>query len=88
MPDDLLPFPAQTPRRRRRSTGPVRIEVGARSAWCYGTGIAAALDAIGAPRMWCPFQKALTCPVDRVDDLLTLVEYRDGRVVEVTAVDR
>jgi hypothetical protein len=84
--DTYLPFPRQT--RRRRSFGPVRIEVGARSCWAYGPGLAGLLDEIGSPRMWCPFKKALTFPVDRCDDLLALLEHRDGRAVELTAVDR
>jgi hypothetical protein len=83
-----LPFHSQ---RRRRSTvvdRAVDIEVGRRSAWIRGTGIARLLDEIASPRMWCPRQKCLTCPVDRVDDLLRLLEDREGRYVELTAVDR
>lgn len=85
MDDAFLPFPQTT--RRRRPTGPVRIEVGARSCWGYGPGLAQLLDEIGSPRMWCPFKKALTFPVDRCDDLLALIEHREGRLVEITAVD-
>ncbi len=89
---DYLPFPTQG-KRRRRSAEPVRIEVGARSCWGYGTGLAALLDEIGSPRMWCPFlssgrNKVVTFPVDRADDLLTLLEHRERRVVEVVAVER
>lgn len=86
MSSGYLPFPRQT--RRRRSTGPVHIEVGSRSCWGYGPGLAPLLDEIGSPRMWCPFRKALTFPIDRCDDLLALLEHRDRRVVEVTAVER
>ncbi|MBY3552699.1 hypothetical protein [Modestobacter lapidis] len=87
MPDSYLPFPKQ---RRRRSGGDrmVSIEVGRRSAWMRGNGLASVLDEIGVPRMWCPRQKCLTCPVDRVDDILALVEHRDRRMVELVAVDR
>jgi hypothetical protein len=74
--------------RRRTRSRVVRIEVGRRSAWLHGAGLAAALDQAGIPRMWCPFHKALTCPVDRVDDLLALLEFRDGRVIDLQAVDR
>ncbi|HLM07498.1 MAG TPA: hypothetical protein VK402_20145 [Blastococcus sp.] len=84
MDDAFLPFPRTT--RRRRSSAPVRIEVGARSCWGYGRGLAPLLDEIGSPRMWCPFKKTLTFPVDRCDDLLALLEHRHGRVVELTAV--
>lgn len=84
---DTYLFPAQ--RRRKSSVGrTVTIEVGRRSAWVRGTGLAPLLDEIGSPRMWCTRQKCLTCPVDRVDDLLALLEHRDGRAVELTAVDR
>ncbi len=81
------PMPFQTP--TARST--VRIEVGSRTCWLYGAGLARLLDELGIPRMldWHPDRKrVLMCPVDRVDDLLTLLEYRDRRVVELRAVDR
>lgn len=90
MPDDLLPFPHPVRRRGRRS-GAVRIEVGARSAWLYGAGLAAVLDEIAVPRMrdWRPGHKGtLMCPVDRVDDVLAIIEHREGRTADVTAVDR
>lgn len=87
MSDTYLPFPRQT-RRRRSASREVAIEVGRRSAWIRGTGIAPLLDEIESPRMWCSRQKCLTCPVDRVDDLLALLEHRDGRMVELSAVDR
>ncbi|MGY1845531.1 hypothetical protein [Modestobacter sp. SYSU DS0875] len=82
-----LPFPKPT-RRRRSTSRTVTVEVGKRSAWLRGAGIAPLLDEIESPRMWCPRHKCLTCPVDRVDDLLALLEHRDGRMVELTAVDR
>lgn len=75
-------------RRSRGSSRVIRVEIGKRSAWLHGPGLSAALDDAGIPRMWCPFQKALTCPVDRVDDLLALLEHRDKRVVDLQAVDR
>ena len=85
MSDDLFSKP-----KRRRSGGSqiVTVEVGRRSAWLHGYGLAAVLDQVGVPRMWCPFHKCLTCPVDRVDDVLALVEHRHRRVVELMAVDR
>lgn len=69
-----------------RST--VRIEVGRRSAWLHGYGLHRLLDELHSPWMWCPVQHCLTCPVDRVGDLLALIEHRDKRVVELLAVDR
>jgi hypothetical protein len=88
---DYLPFPRQT--RRRRSSQPVLIEIGARSGWGYGPGLAALLDEIESPRMWDPIRshgrtKVVTFPIDRADDLITLIEHREGRPVEVVAVDR
>ncbi len=81
-----------TPARRRRSASRlVRVEVGARSAWWYGTGVAAAMEEIGVPRMrdWHPDRKGvLMCAIDRVDDVLAVIEYRDGRAIELSAVDR
>ncbi len=80
------------PRTRRRSASrTVQIEVGARSAWFYGTGVASVMDELQVPRMrdWHPGRKGvLMCPVDRVDDVLALLEHRDGRVIELAAVDR
>lgn len=69
----------------------VRVEVGARSCWLYGAGLSRMLDELEVPRMWDwhPDRKrVLMCPIDRVGDLLALLEYRDKRVVEVVAVDR
>lgn len=85
MSDYLFP---QVRKRRSGASRAVTVEVGRRSAWLRGYGLAALLDEVGVPRMWCPFQKCLTCPVDRVDDVLALVEHRDNRVVELVAVDR
>lgn len=84
--DDTL-FAASA-RPRRRSTSLVTIQVGRRSAWVQGGGVAAVLDEIGCPRMWCPFRRCLTMPIDRVDDLLAILEHRDRRAVQLTAVDR
>lgn len=66
----------------------VHIEVGRRSAWIRGWGLAAVADEIDCPRMWCPWEKCLTVPIDRVDDLLAIVETRGRRYVELVAVDR
>lgn len=66
----------------------IRIEVGRRSAWIRGWGMAAVADEVGVPRMWCPRQKCLTVPVDRVDDILAIVETRGRRYVDLVAVDR
>jgi hypothetical protein len=69
----------------------VRVEVGARTCWLYGTGLTRMLDELEIPRMrdWHPDRKrVLMCPLDRVGDVLALLEHRDRRVVEVVAVDR
>jgi hypothetical protein len=69
----------------------VRIEVGARSCCLYGAGIARLLDELEMPRMrdWHPDRKrVLMCSVDRIGDLLALLEHRDRRVVELSTVDR
>jgi hypothetical protein len=90
VPDTQLPFPHSVRRRGRRS-GAVRIEVGARSAWLYGVGMAGVCDELGIPRMrdWHPGRKGtLMCPVNRVDDVLAVLEHREGRTVDLSAVDR
>lgn len=67
----------------------VEIEVGRRSAWIRkGRGVSRLLDELGTPHMFCPREKCLTLPIDRLSDLLALLEFRDRRVVIVTAVDR
>ena len=72
-----------------RASRTVRIEVGPRrTSYLHGTGLAAACDDLGIPRMKDPARKVLCCPTNRLDDLLALLEHRDGRVVELTAVDR
>ena len=86
--DAYLPFPSRRSAYRSAGTRSVTVEVGRRSAWLRGTGLAPVLDEIGVARMWCPFQKCLTCPVDRVDDVSAIVEHRQRRFVEVVAVSR
>lgn len=69
----------------------MQIEVGKRSAWLHGTGIAAVMDEVGIPRMrdWYPDRKGtLMCAIDRVDDLIAILEHRGRRVIELSAVDR
>jgi hypothetical protein len=66
----------------------VTVEVGHRSAWIRGYGLHRLLTELGMPHMWCPIQHCLTVPVDRVGDLLALLEHRDHRTVELAAVDR
>ncbi|MGY1830141.1 hypothetical protein ACI8AA_06875 [Geodermatophilus sp. SYSU D01180] len=74
-----------------KDRGAVRVEIGRRnSAWLYGKGLARMLDELGIPhaRDWHPDRRrVLMCPVDRVGDLLALLEHRDKRVVEVMAVE-
>ncbi len=87
MSADFLPFPP-TKCKRRATSQVITIEVGRRSAWLRGTGLAKVLEEVGCPRMWCWREHCLTVPVDRVDDILALVEHRHRRVVELSAVDR
>lgn len=90
MRDARLPLPHPTRRRGRRS-GPVRIELSGRSAWLHGVGLASTLDELAIPHMWDwhPERKGtLVCPADRVDDLLAILEYREGRTVELSTVAR
>lgn len=72
----------------RRPAGPVRIEVGPRhTSHLYGDGLVPVLDELGIPHMRDPFRrKVRCCPSDRVNDLLSLLEHRDHRFVEVVAV--
>ncbi|MCF6507379.1 hypothetical protein E9549_08155 [Blastococcus sp. MG754426] len=69
----------------------VRIEVGARSCWLYGRGLVRLLEELDIARMrdWHPDRKGvLMCPINRVGDLLALLEHRDRRIVELSSVDR
>ena len=66
----------------------MRIEVGARTARRHGAGVADILNEIGSPLMWCPTSGALSYPLDRVSDMLAVLEHRHGRTVQLTAVDR
>jgi hypothetical protein len=66
----------------------VEVEVGKRTAWFTGTGVASVLDALGIPRMRCPYTRRVCCPIDRADDAISYMEYRQNRVVTLVAVDR
>lgn len=76
--------PARRPRRRR---APVTVLVGRRSAWLSGAGVATVLDEVSVPHMWCPIRKQLTVPIARLDDVLAVLEWRDGRTLTLEAVD-
>lgn len=67
----------------------VTVEVGPRvAALPRGYGLDRYLDEARIPSTWCPRRGCLTIPVDRVADLLALLELRDRRIVELLAVDR
>ncbi len=68
----------------RKHRQPVRVELGRRSAWLFGPGVAEAVRLAGSPSMRCPKRKALCCPVDRVSDVLAIIEGVQGRRVELT----
>lgn len=67
--------------RHRRQT--VRVELGKRTAWLSGPGVHDALTAAGSPMMRCPVRKVWCCPLNRLDDVLAVIEYRQGRRVEL-----
>jgi hypothetical protein len=61
----------------------VEVEVGRRTAYFSGTGVAAVLDHLGIPRMRDPFSKRICCPIDRADDAIAYLEFRQNRVVNL-----
>jgi hypothetical protein len=69
----------------RRLSRVVEVEVGKRTAYFTGTGVTAVLDQLGIPRMRCPITRRVCCPIDRADDAIAYMEYRQRRVVTVTA---
>ncbi len=76
-------------RRPRSASGrTVTVEVGRGSAWLRGPGLVKLADEVGSPWMWCPRERCLTVPIDRVGDNLAMLEHRDRRVAKVVAVDR
>lgn len=66
----------------------VEVQVGKRTAYFTGSGVAAVLDQLGIPRMRCPYTRRVCCPVDRADDAIAYMEHRQRRVVSLVAVDR
>jgi len=77
----------------RRVTGqnrrqPVRVELGRRTAWLSGPGVAEALRLAGSPSMRCPKRRVWCCPVDRVSDVLAVVEGVQGRRIELVEAER
>lgn len=66
----------------------VTIEVGRTTAWLHGYGLDWLLPEPECVGGWCPAHRRLTVPIDRVGDLLMVLEFRDRRPVELTAVDR
>ena len=75
--------------RRPTPSRVVRIEVGLRNvSYLQGNGLTAVLDELGVPHTRDPLRKVLCCPSNRLDDVLAVLEYRDGRVVHLVAVDR
>lgn len=74
---------------RRSISRVVRIEVGPKNtSYLHGAGLVPILDRLGVPHMRCPLRKVLSCPSDRLDDVLAYLDHRDNRVVELTTVDR
>ncbi len=69
-----------TARNRRQ---PVRVELGKRTAWLYGPGVHDALTVADVPMMRCAKRRTWCCPIDRLDDVLAVIEYRQGRRVDL-----
>ncbi len=67
----------------RRQSRLVEVEVGKRTAYFTGTGVVAVLDALGIPRMRCPYTRRICCPIDRADDAIAFMEHRQRRVVSI-----
>jgi hypothetical protein len=63
----------------------VEVEIGRRTAYFSGTGVAAVLDELGIRRMRCPYTRRVCCPVDRADDAIAYMEHRQHRVVNLVA---
>ncbi len=77
-----------TTKRRTRSRV-VRVEVGPRNtSYLHGPGLVHILDLLKVPHMRFPYRRVLSCPSDRLDDVLAYLEHRDGRLVELVAIDR
>ncbi len=72
----------------RRISRVVEVEIGKRTAFFTGTGVAAVLDELGIPRMRCPYTRRVCCPIDRADDAITYIEHRQKRVVSLVVADR
>ncbi len=72
----------------RRISRVVEVEIGRRTAYFTGTGVASVLDELGIPRMRDPISKRVCCPIDRADDVIAYMEHRLHRVVTLVAVDR
>ncbi len=70
----------------RRISRVVEVEIGRRTAYFTGTGVASVLVELGIPRMRCPYTRRVCCPIDRADDAIAYLEHRLHRVVTVVAV--
>lgn len=62
---------------------PVHVVLGKRTAYLSGPGVHAALSIAGSPKMWCAKRRTWSCPIDRVSDVLAVVERVHGRRVEL-----
>lgn len=74
------PWPAAPGRNRRM---PVTVELGRRTAWLYGVGVYDALVTADVPRMRCARRRTWCCPIDRLDDVLAVIEGLQGRRVDL-----
>ena len=67
----------------KRLSRVVEVEIGRRTAYFTGTGVAAVLDRLEIPRMRCPYTRRVCCPIDRADDAMAYIEHRQKRVVHL-----
>ena len=75
--------------RRPARSRVIRMEVGPRNlSHLQGAGLTAVIDELGVPYMRDLRGEVLCCPSNRLDDVLAVLEYRDGRAIDLAAVDR
>jgi hypothetical protein len=70
------------------TAGTVRAELGRRSCWFWGPDVRAAVEAVGAPSMYCPRWRGLTVPDDYVEQVIDWLQSECGRHVVRVVVDR
>lgn len=72
----------------KKAPTPIHIEIIKRSAYVTGTGAWGLAEALGLPRMKCPYRKVLAIPANRVDDYVAFIEHSTHRHVTVERTER